>query len=368
MSYAAALLDPFDDAAEGCQVPDLYAFPTQTCCIRATFTLQSSPTGNFDCVVQPNPICTIAGQASTTGGVSLVQGGVPWTTTANAAAVGNGAATGFNEFGLTTLTSLAQTFQRYRVVAAGARLQNILPATTQQGTVLMAKVPSLDSWANYAVGTNPITTNTAVWNEYLSYYGLPAVSGTAPNQFITPQIEQLASSMQVAVPTIMLNDGVETNISVCAPQAFEWRDGLSNNVLTGQTTAGGIVGLRQGQVITNSANGTQFVIDEDFQNQGGWSTLVMRATGLPVSTNFATLDVIMHLEGVPNITGNLSAGGQTPPVNPQYMQHALAMAHKSPHFRSVRKSIRGMGRRIDRVFGHGAAQGALMGAIGMAML
>lgn len=372
--YHAAIVDPFHESAKGAQVPDEWAFPTETACLRKSFTVFSTnSSGNVDLVVQPNPICTVAAQQQYVSGTTwynTVTGGSVWTATGNTTALptgGTGSGTnGFTEMGLSTYASLGNTFNRYRMVSYGVRVYPTTSATNTTGTAYFAKVPSLDQFGNYAQGTTSgFTTNAASWNDYLSYYGLPPVDASG---FIGTGLMQLQAVHETSIPEMTLDGGVEVVNTVCSPLAFGWRDGIRQADLT---TAGS--GLKQGLIQTNSTLVTQNVQDVDFLDQGGCSVILLRMSGLPSGTPSApvacfTVDVIMHLEGVPNLAGSVLAGGQTPPVAPHMIQHVIAKASRHPHFRKARRFFRDLGRGIDRTFGHGTSKSLIDAAMVGAMM
>jgi len=337
--YVACLADPFDPAAEGAQVPDMYAFPTTTAMLRQSFTIQTIDTsGNVDFVMQPNPIATLASTSVNNGGQSCITGGNLWTATTTNAAAAGAAGHGFNEFGLCTQTVLANTFARYRVVGFGVRFQSILPSLTQQGNIFTAKVPAMNQWANYNIGTAAATA--ATWAQYLNFYQLPPIDSSS---YITTQISQLQTFHENSVPNMTLDGGLEVVGQICSPVAFEWRD--ASNVT--------LIDATENQAVNTFTTAGVFVknTDADFIRQGGWSALVFRATGLPNTTNTKcfNLDVVMHLEGVPNLGNSVISGGEVPPVAMHVMAAAIHHASKLPAFRKIARGFRHAVHAIDNV-------------------
>lgn len=364
--YAAALVRPFDPNAEGAQVCDEYCFPTATAKLTRTFTLSTlSGQSNIDFVLQPNPICTLASQEQYVSGTTWndqITGGIYWTRTAVTGAIGGGGSNGFSEQGMCTQATLGNTFTRYRVVGFGTRLESIMPATQQQGSVFMSKIPSLATWGNYA-GSSPSTTNPGYWAEYLAFYGLPPVDSTG---FVSTQMLQLPTSCQYSVPDMSVHTGIETVGTKCSPKALEFRDGNFVDILTAQ---GG--GRGQGLAVFGTTAGTAAIgsnlVDEDYQMQGGWSTLVFRATGLPAASQCFTLEVVFHLEGEPNLATSVIANATMPPVHVAAMHAIHTMASRRPHFTSILKDVvrgvRKVGRTIDSIAGAGTSQRLINGAM-----
>ena len=356
MSYAACLIHPFSPEAEGAQVPDMYSFPTQTAFMRRVLTV-STPSvtgtngalGALDFVVQPNLFGTVAFQANATVN-NVVTGGSTWyaSTLANTGASqpgGNNNASppvstaGFSEMGVCAASQVTSTFSRYRVVGWGIRVKSVLPPLNQQGTVFIAKVPALEEFGAYA--SSGVTAG--YWNDYLNYYELPQIDSSG---FITTDIIRMQTAMSTEVAHMTLEEGIEVVGSVCSPLAFEWRDGKN---VASLTTSG--AGAQQGLIITNTAAANVAVLDQDFYRQGGWPAILFTARGLPTNPNVAifTLEIIFHLEGVPQLGSTVISGGIVPPVNMQILASAIHHAHKMPHFRKIARQARSVWNTIQSV-------------------
>lgn len=360
--YAAALTHPFSDEAEGAQVCDEYCFPTSTTKLERTFVLSTTSTGNLDFVVQPNPICTIATQEQFVSGTTwndVITGGIFFTRTADTSAIGTSGASGFCEQGLCSVTTLANTYTRYRVVGFGMQLECTLSSQNQQGTVYAAKMPSLDTWGNYAQGNTPKTNTVAVWNEYLAFYGLPTVDTSG---YLTTQIIQLPTRFTRSVPEITLAGGVEIDGRKCAPGALDFRDGIYDATLTQQGT-GLYQGLAQFPTAAGTVAGPTNILDEDFQKQGGWSVLMVRMSGLPASVPCFTLRMVMHLEGEANINTAIINNATYPPVHVGLMHAIHSHAARMPHFKSIRRHANRFGAGLNHLFGAGASQRLINGAM-----
>lgn len=343
LKYAACLSDPFSDAAEGAQVPDMYSFPTQTAMLRQSFTAKTVGTsGNLDFIIQPNPLCTIASQSNGVGSVAAnnqVTGGNVWLQTSNVTTLGTGT-NGFNELGLTNAAALGATFNRYRVVGFGVQIKSILPSLTQQGTIQCAKVPSLNKFAWFKPpGAGP----GAQYNEYLAYYGLPQVDSTG---YLTSQVSQLQTYHEDSVPNMTLSGGLEIVPSLCSPVAFEWRDGQNQFTLSSQNGT-----ATQGDTIATTAGVWIATVDADYIRQGGWSVMLFRASGLPNTANLNCfdIDIVMHLEGVPNLNTSIIPGGSQPPVHMGVLHAAIHHAHKLPSFRRLARKANHAFGAISRV-------------------
>ena len=86
------------------------------------------------------------------------------------------------------------------------------------------------------------------------------------------------------------------------------------------------------------------LVDPDFINTGGWSSMSCRGYGLPENEDCLSLELIFHIEGPPVISGTLGAlsnGAQFPYVDTQLMNEVLLVASQKPHFQSIDGSVSG---------------------------
>lgn len=327
IKYVAALTRPFDPEAEGAQVPDQWSFPTATAVLRGNITLSTrDTTGNVDFVIQPNVLACVAASNSFVGTNKQVSGPNEWYNTVPAAGLG------FSEIGLTNATLLAAQFARYRVVGFGVRIRSLVAPLNQQGKFLFCKVPSMNTFANYAAASAQYST----WGDYLSYYELPGQDTTG---YVSTGINSLPTVHETMQSTLSADGGLEVCGSICSPVAYEWRDGANAHAM-GHTTTGLVVS--QGIEQTSSTLATLNIQDPDFLRQGGWSTIVCRGNGLfpsSVSAGTAVLDieVCFHLEGIPPVSSSSAflAANSAPPIHMGLLQAAQAAANMSPHFQKV---------------------------------
>jgi len=369
--YIAALTRPFDSDAEGAQVPDQWSFPTQTSFLRANFTLQTTDiSGNLDFVVQPNCFSTVAASAASTNlitGPVLISTPNTWSRCTANGTINSTTERGFTEGGMINESNMKAQFSRYRVVGWGVRVRALQAPLNQQGKILFAKVPSLNTMAMYN-----LTAGTSQWNQYLNYYGLPGVDSTG---FISTGINSLPSVHETTVATLSAEGGIDIPGQLCSPLAYGFRDATNISVLG--TAAGGNIaqGMVTDMLTTQNpqqnpgaatvsggsglpttysggiAGNISSVTDPDFMLQGGWSTLCCRATGLVASANTPVFDleVIFHLEGNPPV-GSIAcfaSAGSHPPVHVGLLNAAHAAASTMPAFQRVLKDVRQRGAHIQ---------------------
>jgi len=414
--YLVALTDPFNGKASGAQVPDTYSFPTSTAQIKETFVF--TPTSSeMDFVIQPSLFCTVARSA-----FSTCTGGY-----VNYSSITSRGSTGFTELGIISQAQIAKQFARYRIVGGGIKIKVLTPSLTTQGELFMCMVPSLSHAAWFPAESAAVTLangtsayaddGLATWTDYLGYYELPQVDAQG---LISTQIQGMPLAHKNMLTGSMLEGGVEVAFKVASPDCLKFRDATPTTQLAQGFQAG--VGNRWqvsdppngastavsfnqgGQLFTGNINltgqspalypvvslatsnaglggfnyigyqnpangaGTPVVwsnpMDEDFIQQGGWSVLVFRGSGLAFTTAAPTfsVEVCFHLEGTPPIPGGqTSLYGQVqtfnasyPPVNPHAMHAAHSIAGHLPVFKKPGKisaHIEAAGHALMSAFG-----------------
>jgi len=420
LAYPMAVNFPFEAEAEGGQVPDMYSFPTQTSVMRTQFVLSTAPNStDIDFIVQPNLFCTIASSFpyATTGlGTTFtpITGGYATNNTTIQPTINSGAKNSYWENGMISPTVLSGQYARYRVVGWGVRIRSLIPPLSQQGTVALTKVPSLSHWFNPVLAggavaglafqqtttaTNPAAVNyasgpiqpgqsnaarfTLEWPNYLQYYELPGVDSSG---YMTSSVLSLPLAHQMSVQSMTVENGLEVAGKLASPDAFKWRDGSNavgawggsinigsanadinivdaGQMLIGTTNAfySGVGALTSTQPYANMIVG---VNDEDFVQQGGWSVLCFRASGLQAnaaSTAQFTVEIVFHIEGVPSVGATtMISGAKYPLYHPGLLSLAQEIQHTLPTFRKLitgdhhhrHRILHDMGRRVwDRIGG-----------------
>ena len=155
-SYAAALNAPFSEAALGAQIPDIFSYPTDTKHFRQTFTIQTDASGNWEGVILPSPVFSIAApfQATTlsalgvpvlaktiTGGQSCFSAtaSVPVTRIHTA---GTGDTPAMQVQACVKVDTLNTIYQQYRVVGWGYKMRAISSVNSTSGRVQFASIPA----------------------------------------------------------------------------------------------------------------------------------------------------------------------------------------------------------------------------------
>lgn len=360
MEFVSAITHPFAESAEGGTWPDEYSLPTCTQQLRSAFTVSTTDnSGELDIVVQPNPFCTLACGNGPNAGTSHISGGNQW--------FGNAVPGGFYEYGLVTTAQIAQYFARYRVVGWGVRFRNLQPPLNQQGKFYAAKVPSINQFALYNTGY----TADAKWTDYLGFYELPQVGTTG---YVTNSIIGLPTAMENMVSSLSLGGGLEVVGKVTSPVCQEWRDAQLNSVIDTASPDNPITQSGQVMFQTNATTGQPYPVvsmDSDFLRQGGWSVLVIKATGLPTTPGpIFDLEVVMHLEGIPPVGQTIIFSPcRAPIVHGALKDAALNYASRLPTFRRisnhhghVKNALSGVSRFLGfKDFGHLLSTASLNG-------
>jgi len=287
-TYKAALLEPFSDAAIGCRVPDQYFCPTVTYAVREFITVKVDSSGNFDCVLCPNP-CFVAysSRNSIANGTSM--------TMKNGSTYPNAQYTN-------PTSSLANKLSSYRVVSWGVRVRQTQSINVTQGTLTAALFVPKDGILHPSAGTSsaPIGSQTATganWSgqtlaDYIRDAGLPL---DAANQVIDlGSLVDFPYHMRASCVNAAENT-YEISPKVCSPTAFHFRDTTDSVFGTDITGQSSVSYIQPG--------------DSSYLLLDGWTNVVIGGTGLVAnSTGAVDLEIIYNIEGNPFISIGSSTG------------------------------------------------------------
>lgn len=287
-TYKAALLEPFSDSAIGCRVPDQYFCPTVTYAVREFITIKVDPSGNFDCVLAPNP-CYVAYSTrnSIANGTSM--------TMKNGSVYPNAQYTN-------PTSSLANKLSSYRVVSWGVRVRQTQSINVTQGTLTAALFVPKDGLLHPSAGTSsaPIGSQSATganWStqtlaNYVQDAGLPLDSANQVidlGSLVDFPYHMRASCVNAAENTY------EISPKVCSPSAFCFRD-------TNDSTFGTDITGQSSVSYVQPGDSSYLLLD-------GWTNVVIGGTGLVAnSTGAVDLEIIYNIEGNPFISIGSSTG------------------------------------------------------------
>lgn len=304
--YTAALLHPFAKQAEGARVPEPFAISSVVHKAHSSFVLTTNTSQSFDCVVNCHPLLTCM------TGVGTVSGGLPATVTNLPA--------GITARGSASATFLESTYKSYRVVAWGVRIKGLTNFANNSGRIYVAVVPASQQ-------IPLLSTVGATKQQFYEGFDAPydTTGGGLPTNLLA-----LPRSRQFAISEIMAEGGIELTLPICSPAAKNFNEGQNQTKEQGLTVANGagaVTGLMSFGYASCSGHSQVFIYGEG-----------MGATG--VNTDILSLDVIMHVEGIPNISatnGGLAPATPfvAPPAGPGAEHRAHAKVAVAPIFRSI---------------------------------
>jgi hypothetical protein len=296
--FRTALTSPFDPSAIGARIPDEFSFPTETAHVTCPITVTTDANGDFDFAMFPHPVWSfLCGMGTTSGGSaassSLIAGSVPASTTYGSAL---------------TLSTLAGRYGNYRVVGYGLRLKNLESYNNVTGKLYVAQQPSPLMLAS------AITTGATKAGLY-GYNDVP-YDGTAgiPTSIIT-----LPMAQEFAMPEVMMQGNLEVHGRITGSAYTQWRETANSG---------------SGPDLT--VNDTTEVL-EALGTSGGWSTILLRGTGLKASDASLSIELIYHLEGTPAISSSttLTGGNSRSVVDLGGLMRVVNSAARSPFVRLV---------------------------------
>lgn len=305
--YAAALLHPFSKQAEGARVPEPYAVASAVYKSHCSYVCTTNTSQAFDLILAPHPLLTaVSGIGSVSGGFQAQYSVIPTGVVARSTA---------------TAASLAASFKSYRVVAWGVRLKGITDFTKSGGRIYAAIGP-----ASRQVPVMFSTNGTK--SDWYGCFDAPydSTTGGLPSTLLN-----FPRSQQFAVSQIMADGGIEITMPIVSPAAKSFNEASSEfqeqALIVGNPTTFAIAG------------GTSL----GYGSTDGHSQLYLYGEGCGatgVATDVLSVDVVFHIEGIPNVSsasgGLVAASPYTPPPAGPTDEHKVhAAVAVAPIFRTV---------------------------------
>lgn len=327
LTYKAALMNPFAPAALGARVPDMFSVPTATRHLTRMFTLTTDSNGAFDCVVLPN----MFNNANSTRG-SFGASGSTWT-------AGDGTTiTGGRQYTLTS--SLTSQLRNYRIVGYGVRVSVVSSHDATAGRVVAATFP-ISSWVNEKTATiGGLAANSnnsdASPSNTLTNWGIPVNSSVVD----VNAVNSMPNSVEVTAVRLAAQP-IEITPKISTPEAFNFKES----------------GDAPGGFQANNQTSVSYITtgDASYLRVAGFEAVVIAGSGLPVSTQCVDVEVIYHIEGIPNLISTTFAAGESTAtvVNPVSWMSVIQQVSKLPVFRDVvtyggNKLIPGLGTLASR--------------------
>jgi len=308
--FAAAMLNPFDRAAFGAQIPDTYCAPTATYHIKNRFTLTSASDGTADLVIVPNAcVHAYCFNGAASGGVTLITR--DGTSYANAGAY-------------TPASTLSGKLANYRIVAMGVRIKCITSMTDGKGSMVAAVLP--------------VESITPCGGPNLTVGGVTAATDAA--QTIAAWYAQNGIPYTGTGSTAVLDAGGLDNLPVSTSMSVLQLSERPVEVRPKPTTAYWTMFRRttDGTFGFDTVNQSSPVDcgDGGYLRIGGLETVAIKFHGCAASTAIAEFEVMYHLEGSPSITGGattqIAPGGSCGWVDTRQLDRVLNTVSQTASF------------------------------------
>lgn len=277
-------MSPFDDAAHGVRVPDMFHTPSCTYTLRGSYVLATNAVNTNSCVqFYANPLFSaVENNVVSTGDMFNY-------------------ATSTNALGVATNALLASTGISYRVVAGGICIKNAQANLTAVGELEVAQLPSLQiGFGATALSTVNMTASTMAAFKT----GFPITGG----QYIG--LQGLPSGDMFRVGELIGND-LMMPFHICDSRAFDWHATSSANLMLAgfAEISGGVYNTSTGAIVNADSE------NPDCAQSCGWSCPTINLLGFPLSTTCLEIEFIYHLEFQPNLTVQADLVPTAPPTS-----------------------------------------------------
>lgn len=269
--------DPFDQSAYGARVPDSYSLPTLTYHLRATYQCVSNSGGNFECAVGANP-CIAFGL-----GAGTIQG------------AGTAYANNPNFYYLMSPSQIIPFASAYRVVGWGVRLIAKDTPYAEKGRVYSSVVPNTGTQPTFNTLNNTQAFNVPLAGQYLFGYNL---GSSWPSQ-----IQNLSNVQTFSLQDVLMTGSLTMSVSPSHGDQYRFRGVMEDSIELWNTNEHV---FQNG--IFNSTGNVSSGGALDTTSCAGTNTVLLYVTGMPASSNEFDLDVVYHIECVPNVSWNTTTG------------------------------------------------------------
>lgn len=308
--YRLALTSPFSEGAVGARVPDQFTGHTIGHTLKFQLSIGTDAGGASDVVIFPNVACpAISTRGNIVGGSTL--------TWSDGSTVGNGVYT-------INTADVSAKMSVYRIVGMGVKVETLTSLTNTGGRVNASTIP-IASWLkikNFTVGSQPVATNSnGTPSNTLKAWSIPADSN---GKVDTTQMCKMTDTVTYSGNDVAMRPVIITP-KQCSPSALDFRQ--SQDTVVGFDVEDAVV------------SGNVWGGDASYLRLDGFESVILTATGMPANTTCFNVEVIYHLEGVPQYaTGGtiLSSKGAASPVGILGMYRVIEEAAKAP---MVRRAI-----------------------------
>lgn len=306
--YRLALLQPFNKAAVGAQIPDLYCAPTATYHIKSRFTVTTNASGVADLVILPNACFNAVCPVGSCDGASDLQtrDGIVFP----------------KSLMFTNTNNLSGKLVNYRIVAAGVRVKAITSMTDSKGALVVGVIPveSISPGVTTVGGTLPSVDANQTLGAWYECVGVPYTGVGAAATISAGGIDNLPIATSCSVLRL-------------AEKPLEIRP---KPISSYNTQFRSTSDRQYGFDTVNQPAGAIDCGDGSYCRVNGMETVVMKLHGCAASTPVLEVEVIYHLEGTPSLNSSAStqyaAGTGTPTVDYGAFTSTLEMVSKAPTF------------------------------------
>lgn len=331
--YSNSVVAPFSRAAEGARLPDGCPINTSTYVLAKRWALVTDASGNIDVTVMPNlALSAMSTRASLLNGVQLVIADTATGGYKASTSVANFTGTGFD------VATLTNNFNKYRVVSYGVRVRGT-GALTDGGEYISAVHP-LKGYVPGMVGTAPGLIDPGGTTVALPIYA----GGAGPRSNVEQYLRTLGlpysgggntAALESSLMTSMPNHAVTSHAEL-ASRGLHFRGvPFEASAREFRSTDFSALGVDSVDVAANviGSFSQQYAVDLSAYKVGGHESVIIAGARLPVSQAVAVLEVVYHIEGIPNpnlavIARPSSAVPFTPP--PATLDTELTKLHKVP--------------------------------------
>jgi len=262
--YRDALANPFSTSILGVRAPDSICYPTITAHKRVLCKVTTSGAGTIGALFLPFPSLSVWVPDGAFSGC------IPYT---------NNPALGY----VATPTQLAQVMKTYRVVAWGIRVSLADTNSAAKGQIIVAPVLLPINLPGFSMlEAIPLTNSTTAVQ---SVFSVPPCDSNLAN---------LPGAVAINVQDFLSKGEYVGRAPPYDSAALNFRRTVNSttwNVGTNWTT----------ESIYNTGTGTISQPDHvEFHQSAGFIGLAMYGTGMPINTNEINVELIYHIEGMPD--------------------------------------------------------------------
>lgn len=331
---------PFARAAEGARLPDGNPNTTVTFALTRKLALTTDTNGELDAVVLP---CLATSVFTTRGSLGTASLALADPTTASNVYYGPTTVTGKRGAGF-NIEDLSQAYSKFRVVAYGARLRvasgvNSPGEFTSAVMPLKGIAPALSPGPVIVQFDGTTASNSSYWSQiaprntltsYLDHLGLPYSGGTDANT-CSITIDRLPNIPYHAVSSAseIAARGLHLRGMPFEGAAREFKNMAFRAVGTDSMD----VAFNTGSATLTTYATQQLGVDFSPYRVGGHESMIIGGTGFTASTQVGTLELIYHVEAVPNPQYSLLARPTSalPTVYPTAtLDSILSVLHRIP--------------------------------------